>query len=215
MTQLSRENRRSRLALDYRAFARAKPCDAVSVTAHTSLEALEKGRPAAPDQGEAGLAEFYCAQFKFPILTGAGTTTKTPVVAVFDASHVGYPYASPGARILSRPLPWSPHVHVTGSLCIGPMWRDSNGRLLLIQLVAHCARFLNCDEPDPGAGYNGWNAAAIEYWRTTMNRQPLNPGLVYPTLPLEVTHGVLGPTGDDTFLPANAGDDFVPLGTAS
>jgi hypothetical protein len=30
----------------------------------------------------------------------------------------------------------------------------------------------------------------VKYWRTVLRRRPITPGLVYPTLPAEVTHAI-------------------------
>ncbi|MBI5511417.1 MAG: hypothetical protein HY903_21880 [Deltaproteobacteria bacterium] len=102
-----------------------------------------------------------------------------------------YPYTSPTATVLSRPFPWTPHVHPqTGMVCMGEAWRLSVGRMLFPQLIVHVMHCLNFDEPDRGPKYVGWNAEAINYWRQKLHTQPLHPDLLYPVLPLELTHGI-------------------------
>ena len=40
-----------------------------------------------------------------------------------------------------------------------------------------------------GSGYRGWNGAAVDYWQRELKEQPITPGLTYPMLPTEITHG--------------------------
>jgi hypothetical protein len=62
--------------------------------------------------------------------------------------------------------------------------------MLAAQLVTHVMRLLNCDEPDRGSEYGGWNPAAAHHWRTVLRKRPLNPDLRYPVLPADITHAV-------------------------
>jgi len=58
--------------------------------------------------------------------------------------------------------------------------------MLLAQLVVHTMRFLNFDEDDQ-PGYDGWNPAAIRYWRTEMGCRPAIADLKVPVLPDALT----------------------------
>lgn len=201
----------ARTSLDYRVVTHARPCSSVEVTAYDTIAAFERGLVISEANGEAGRARYYRADLKFPILTGPETMTTEPVIALLDISADTHPFSDPRVSIVTRPLPWSPHVSSGGLVCIGTTWREARGRMLLLDLIAHVARFLNCDEPDPGPTYVGWNAAAIGYWRTVLNRKPVNPGLSYPVVPVELTHGVR-PVADDVFLPASDDGFFCPAG---
>jgi hypothetical protein len=187
-----------------------------------SDEALRAGLEATPEECEAGRAGLIIVEYCFPILIGAGKTT--PLVrAKFDLLAGGnYPYSAPAATCLGAPLPWSPHVHPTsGTVCLGDGWAHARGRMLAAQLVVHVMRLLNCDEPDRGSDYGGWNPPAAHYWRAVLGRRPLNPDLLYPVLPADVTHAVddensgfrvasAGATSNDSLLGVPAGI-FEPI----
>src|SRR5262249_17942058 len=141
----------------------------------------------------------------------------------FDISSNGYPFDQPRVLVVSQPIPWNPHVQPgSGVVCIGEGWEAARGRMTLVELVAHVARILNCDEPDRGTAYVGWNSAAISYWRRELGCQPLNPGIRYPVLPVEITHGVSTDPAAMAFMPvvdADAGrvEDlgFAPVRSAT
>jgi hypothetical protein len=223
MARLTPSERTDRLALCYRATVRLSAPGLRSVRAFGSEAELRAGRELSAEEGEAGRALFYLVEYAFPILVGPGPTTDR-AVARFDLLAGGnYPYSDPSVAILTRPLPWSPHVRPqTGAVCIGEGWKHASGRMLAAHLVVHVMRLLNCDEPERDPSYGGWNAAAVRYWRTTMRTKPLNPDLQYPVLPAEITHGAADaegafrgidtgfrPLGDRA--PAGAGG-FRPLG---
>jgi hypothetical protein len=73
------------------------------------------------------------------------------------------------------------------------MWSQARGEITLGHLIVHICKLLNFDEPDREPSYGGWNADAVRYWRKELGRQPITKGLVYPTLPAEVTHAVTIP----------------------
>jgi hypothetical protein len=193
MARLTPAERSDRLALDYRTTVRLASPALASIRAFGSEAELKVGREVTPVEAEAGRAAIYVVEYTFPILVGPGPTTDR-AVARFDLLAGGnYPFSDPSAAILSRPLPWSPHVQsANGVVCIGDGWRTARGRMLAAQLVVHVMRLLNCDEPDREPWYTGWNAAAVRYWRTTMGCRPQNPDLQYPALPAEITHGARG-----------------------
>jgi hypothetical protein len=67
------------------------------------------------------------------------------------------------------------------------MWEDASGKMLLGPLMVHVAKLLNFDEIPRSDNYGGYNPQAAEYWRTQLKRQPINPHLVYPNLPADVS----------------------------
>ena len=72
--------------------------------------------------------------------------------------------------------------------------------MLLGQLMVHVAKLLNFDEIPRTDNYGGYNREAAEYWRSELHRQPINPQLVYPPLPAEISSvpdPVIRPKGTD------------------
>ncbi|MDQ7814200.1 MAG: hypothetical protein RDU25_00115 [Patescibacteria group bacterium] len=126
-------------------------------------------------------------------------------------AHGGYPRTEPRVQVVSQPLPWSPHVaQPAGVFCIGEIWKERQGHMLLGGLIIHTMRVLNCDEKDRGGGYVGYSPAAIGYWREVLKRQPVNPDLEYPLLPPDVAYGIEDP--NSAFVPIGGG--FEARGTA-
>lgn len=191
MGRLSPKDLRSRLAYDARICARLSSPHLV-LSAHVSNEAMQKGIAATEAEAETGQASMYLARFNFATLTGPGVTTPTVAVSFNLLAGGNYPFSEPLVSVVSpRPLPWSPHVHPgSGTVCIGEVWSRSRGQMLFGQLVVHVMRVMNFDEPNRDPSYDGWNAEAIRYWRTTMKCRPLNAGIVYPTMPEDLTHGI-------------------------
>jgi len=218
MARLTPAERNHRLALDYRTTVRLASPALGSVRAFGSEAEFRAGREVTPEEGEAGRAVFYLVAYTFPILVGPGPTTDR-ALARFDLTAGGnYPFSTPQVAIVTRPLPWSPHVHgASGMVCLGEGWGRARGRMLAAQLVVHVMRLLNCDEPDRDPSYGGWNAEAVRYWRTTMRCRPLNADLPYPVLPAEITHGAADTEGAFQALGAPGGfrgidTGFRPLG---
>src|SRR5262249_47522355 len=101
------------------------------------------------------------------------------------------PFSEPACFVTSRPIPWSPHfLPSSGAICLGELWGQARGAMTLGHLIVHLCKLLNFDEPDREPSYGGWNAAAVNYWRTVLRRRPVTEGLAYPTLPAEVPHAV-------------------------
>jgi ubiquitin-protein ligase len=189
MARLLPAELRLRRAFDYRVIQGLRSDHLGRIRAYTSDEAYQAGVVAGDQEGAAGLVRHYVVPFNFPILIGAGKTTPGVVVKFDLQTCSNYPFAPPMVTCLGEPRPWSPHVHPTsGVVCLGGGWSAAHGRMLAAQLFIHVMRLLNCDEPGSGDSYGGWNAAAVQYWRTVLKCQPLNPELGYPVLPSDVTH---------------------------
>ncbi|MFH1022515.1 MAG: hypothetical protein V1809_03940 [Planctomycetota bacterium] len=128
-----------------------------------------------------------------------------------------FPFTPPTVTITSTPRPWSPHFSLSGWVCIGNNW-DPNGNYLVAQLMLDVIRFLNWDEHDSGDRYVGFNASAYRYWLNKRHGQPITPGLSYPKLPLDLTHGIdetpknnyFKPLGGDFIIPSDKGF-FTPV----
>ncbi|MDB4931674.1 MAG: hypothetical protein JWM10_4158 [Myxococcaceae bacterium] len=202
MARLNPAQLRTRLAFDHSVIRGLTAAD------HVTVRAFADGRherEVTLTEGEAGLATRYLAEYRFPILTGPGPTTDRALVRFDLLAGGNYPFSEPVVEVLSRPRPWTPHVHPSsGAVCLGGGWRRAQGRMLAAHLVVHVMHLLNFDEPAPDAGYSGWNGEAISYWRGKLGLRPLHPGLPYPVLPAEVTHRVAAP-----------GTEFVALSVAS
>lgn len=194
MARLSPQELRSRLAFDWKVVRGLRSPALGPVRGFVSADDVRRGDDATDADGEAGRVTIYRIDLQFPILTGPGPTTPS-ALCHFDLLAGGnYPFSTPAASLVSRPLPWSPHVHpTTGTVCLGEGWARARGRVLAAQLVVHVMHLLNCDEPDRGPLYVGWNAEAIRYWRSTLGGKPLHPNLAYPVLPAEITHGIEDP----------------------
>lgn len=190
MNALTPDRLRKRLGFDWRVVTQLEAPSLGTVRAFADAAALRSGRVVTPEEGERGSATIFVIEYLIPTLVGPGVFTPQTTVR-FDLMTGNYPFTSPTATVLSRPLPWTPHVQPqTGMVCMGQVWQRSGGRMLFPQLVVHVAHMLNFDEPDRGPAYVGWNAEAINYWRKTLRGRPLHPDLQYPVLPLELTHGI-------------------------
>ena len=203
---------RSRRGFDYRVVRELRSPILRSILAFASEDDLRRGREVTVEEGEQGRANVYVVTYDLEFLTGPGAVGRGAVV-VFALPGDTYPFVAPAAGIRSAPTPWSPHVHASGMICIGEGWAEARGNMLLAQLIVHVARLLNCDEPDRGPEYGGWNPAAIAYWRTTMGCQPLRR-LDYPVLPIHVTHGVQDPAAAFRAVAADADFRALVLGDA-
>ncbi len=185
MPTLSPELGVARRALDYRATVPMRSPILASVRAFASGSKT----PVTPEDGERGRAMVYLVEYALKFLTGPGTYANRVTVRIDLALSTDYPITPPEATVVSTPKPWSPHVlATTGSICIGEIWKEANGKMLVAHLVPHIARVLNCDETDRGAGYIGWNAEAVSYWRSVMKKAPVTSGLIYPVPPTDITH---------------------------
>jgi hypothetical protein len=101
-----------------------------------------------------------------------------------DTDVPDYPIQEPGTSILSSHTPWSPHFKSGLPVCIGgEFWAPKRGHVTLGHLAIHLAHLLNWDEKGRGAGYVGWNAAAVAHHRDKYRGAPLNAEIDYPTLP--------------------------------
>lgn len=185
MPTLSPELAVARRTLDYRATMALRSPLLASVHAFAS----GAKKPITVEDGERGRAMVYIVDYNLKFLTGPGAFANRVTVRFDIAMSTDYPIVAPGATVVSSPKPWSPHVLPNvGSICIGEIWENAHGKMLIAHLVAHVARVFNCDEEDRGRWYSGWNADAVEYWRRAMNCGPVTPGLAYPVPPTDITH---------------------------
>ena len=184
---LSPQQLASRLRLDHQVVAAMNQV-VFDATAYSSRLALAAGHdPIGPDRSAEATA--YRVEFTVPTLIGPGQLAPTTTVGV-DLNVRDYPYAEPSIFLIGDQVPYSPHFKAGMPVCIGEIWTEARGNLLLGQLLVHIARLLNWDETIRGGGYEGWNGEAIAYHRAHYGSRPLNPELRYPTVPVAITHGV-------------------------
>lgn len=209
MPQLTPNELDSRRALDYRTVVGLSREAIGGIAAYACIRDIKDRREVTVAEGEAGRATVYVVEYCFPHLVDRERTATT-ALAVFDLSAGGnYPFTPPLGAFISRPFPWSPHVHPgSGNICLGPAWPAAGGRMLFAHAVVHVMRLVNFDEPRTSPD-GGWNASADAYWQTTLRRKPYLPDLRYPRLPTEITHGLSDE--NDVFRPAT--DEFGPAGS--
>ncbi|MFI5298626.1 MAG: hypothetical protein ACHREM_11050 [Polyangiales bacterium] len=187
------DDRTTRAILDERALASLHSPNLGEISAFASRPAYLTGQRLSKAERLSGTARLYTVEYRMKYLVGPGPTAEGTLV-LFDVSSLDYPGADPSVSIRRKPLPWSPHVQpFTGVACIGEGWRLANGYMLLAELVVHVMRLLNCDEPDRGAAYGGYNPEAADYWRETLGRGVLDRTVEYPLISTEVSHGVVPP----------------------
>jgi hypothetical protein len=209
----------TRLAFDYEVVSQLHSPIIRAVRAFDSFESYRAGRDLPAEHGFEGRAILYLVEYH--VRTFASREQYIERVGVcFDLLAGGsYPFTKPAVTVVTRPIPWSPHFHLpSGTVCVGNIWANAGGRMLLAQMIVHVARLLNFDEPKSVREAN-WNREADEYWRGVLKCRPINSQLEYPILPSHVTHGE--ETAEDEFVAvgddanANCLDGFLPLGVQS
>ncbi|MGH9188535.1 MAG: hypothetical protein ACRD0Q_00650 [Acidimicrobiales bacterium] len=198
---LSPAELRTRLAFDYEVASRMVG-RVFDLQAFASTADLAARRNPVEDETEGHRATKYRVLFSVPTLVGPGQFAPETEVGI-DLSVRGYPIAEPLTWVQSSHVPFSPHFKKGAPVCIGEIWREARGHMLLGSLLVHIARLLNWDEIARGGGYVGWNPAAVAYHAEVYGQGALDPDLVYPSLPLQLTHGLLAP--EDLFTPRRGG----------
>lgn len=182
----------SRLSLDFRAAMLLRSLCVPELSAYPDESSFQRDKPIAGPE-DASRARIYKVRYAVRTLTAVDATSESTVVKYDLLAGGSYPFTVPLATVMSRPVPWSPHFHSTGTICLGAGWQQARGKMLLAHLVIHVAKLLNFDEP-VRAQEDGFNPAAATYWLGTLRGRPLNPELVYPDLPAEfLVHGITPP----------------------
>jgi hypothetical protein len=173
-----------RLGLDKRAMDAIKG-PALSYQAYTS----SRKKTLITEESQAGRAAFYVVDFHARTLIGEGRYTEHCTI-IFDLLTDNYPWTPPAIYQVSRPILFTPHISQNnGFVCIGPVWTDARGQLLLAQLVLHVlASIINWDRPS--VRHAGYCPEADLYWREVLGGRPITPNFPYPSIPLEITHGI-------------------------
>ena len=211
MARLRKEELGERLRLDYQV-AMGMRCAAMDVTAHHKSEDLRAQRNLITSEVNAHLASHYRACYRIKTLVGRDRYAEHTAVHFDLLANGNYPYSEPGCWVVSSPMPWSPHFKKGYPICIGEIWKEAKGNILLGHLLIHVARLLNFDEAARGGGYRGWNGAAINFWQKQLHGRPITSGLVYPALPVDLTHGLTpGAEGAQAFRVGRSSGGAHPL----
>jgi len=184
--RLSPDQLKRRLAFDFKVCQRMFGV-VFSGEAYRNSTDLQKRRNLITLPGDGYLARKYRVDFHVRTLIGPGSFADTTTIG-FNLEAENYPYEEPHTWLISPHVPYSPHFRrKTPSVCIGPIWEDADGDMLLGELFVHIARLLNWDGDK---GYRGWNPEAVAFYLNTYGERPLTPGLRYPLLPTDLVHGL-------------------------
>ncbi len=191
MSTLSPTQLAERRRLDHRVMLdMARRSELIEVRAFVRVDDLRSGANAIGTNGDAANANHYLVRYAVRTLAGPNRLFDATTVHFDLLAGGNYPYSEPACWVLSRPLPWTPHFREGSPICLGELWRDARGQVLLAHLVRHLAKLLNFDELERHPGYRGWNGAAIDHWRQELGARPITPELRYPEPAVELTHGV-------------------------
>jgi hypothetical protein len=155
----------------------------MEVQAFRDVDDLRALRDPITSVDDGHLATHYHVDYNLRTLISRDQYSPRTTVHFDLFANNNYPLTEPSCFVIDTPMPWSPHFWAGYPICIGDIWEQSEGTMLLGQLFIHIAKLLNFDEPAHTPGYEGYNGEAIEYWETVLGRQPITPSLIYPRLP--------------------------------
>lgn len=180
------DDTQSRLKLDFEIMTlMSNPF--LSFEAYRNVDDLRARRRAILTAAEGQLARHYRVEYQIRTLVGRGRYSKLTTVHFDLFADNNYPYSQPACFVIDSEMPWSPHFYPGVPICVGRIWEQAEGSMLLGQLMVHIAKLLNFDEPEyEDPTYGGYNPEAVKYWETTLKRQPITK-LIYPQLP-EIAH---------------------------
>jgi hypothetical protein len=187
MAGLGPEDLRSRLQLDFRVISRMRS-PVMQTAAYRNVDDLRKRRNPITSDQEGHLATHYFVDYHIRTLVGRDLFSDRTSVHVDLHANNNYPFSEPGCYVVESRMPWSPHFLKGRPICLGEIWLQANGTMLLGQLLVHIAKLLNFDEVARGGGYIGYNGEAIEYWKKVLGYQPITKNLPYPELPPGIIH---------------------------
>jgi hypothetical protein len=191
MAGLGPDDLRSRLQLDFRVVSRMRS-PLMQVAAYRNVDDLRKRRNPITSEHEGHLATHYFVDYHIRTLVGRDLYSDRTSVYINLQANKNYPFSEPGCYVESK-MPWSPHFLKGRPICLGEIWQQAQGTMLLGQLLIHIAKLLNFDEVARGGGYVGYNGEAIEYWKRVLGYQPITKTLPYPELPGEIINTAPAP----------------------
>jgi hypothetical protein len=187
MAGLGQDDLRSRLQLDFRVASRMRS-PLMQIAAYRNVDDLQKRRNPITSDDDGHLATHYFVDYHIRTLVGRGVYSDRTGVNVDLQANNNYPFSEPGCWVVEGRMPWSPHFMKNRPICLGEIWLQAQGTMLLGQLLVHIAKLLNFDEVARGGGYVGYNGEAIEYWKSVLDYQPITRNLPYPELPRDILY---------------------------
>lgn len=172
----------SRLRFDYQIVS-LMSSPLMRVEAYRNVDDLRARREAVTSVSDGHLATHYRVEYNIRTLVNRGRYSDQTTVHFDLFANNNYPHTEPSCFVVDSEMPWSPHFWKGYPVCIGNIWEQADGSMLLGQLLIHIAKLVNFDEPAHTPGYEGYNGEAIEYWETVLGRRPITANLRYPKLP--------------------------------
>ena len=188
MAGQNRDDIRPRLLLDYKIVSGMKS-PLMNVATYRNVYDLRKRRNPIISLDEGHLATHYLVDYNIKTLVSRDVYSDRTTVYVDVLANTNYPFEEPVCWVIESKMPWSPHVRKTdGWICLGPLWQQAQGAMLLGQLLVHIAKLLNFDEAPRGPDYVGFSGEAIQYWKNVLGYKPITRNLPYPQLPLHLLY---------------------------
>lgn len=173
----------SRLRLDYQVVMHMRS-PLMIIEAYRSADDLDLRRNLIVSLEEGQLATYYRVDYQIKTLIGPGRYSNKTTVRFDLFADNNYPISQPSCFVIDSDMPWSPHFYQDQPICIGDIWADAEGSMLLGELMVHVAKLLNFDEPEyEDPDYTGYSPEAVDYWVSELGRQPVTRNLRYPVLP--------------------------------
>jgi hypothetical protein len=147
-----------RLQYDWRVASRMQN-EIVRITPFASVSGAKTGRILDARLADEGHATTYVAEYTFPMVTRHSSERASNNVVRLSGTRAlidlrvdaSYPLSTPLVQILGTPRPFSPHVHpLTGTVCLGELWKESAGSMLVGELVVHVAAHPELRRTRPG-----------------------------------------------------------------
>jgi hypothetical protein len=177
-----------RRAFDFRVLNDMR-CSTFDFEAYRTMSDLERRRRQVTDPADGGAVSKYRWNFKIRTHTSRDSFAPETEIGV-NTEVADYPRVPPSTWILSSHVPWSPHFMQGAPVCIGgELWAPTGGHITLGELAINIAHLLNWDEKGRGAGYVGWNGAAIAHHKQAYKGRPIDPDVRYPILPTWLSGG--------------------------
>lgn len=206
MARLTPQQQQARLKFDYQVVMKMRS-PLLNVTAYRSASDLEKRSNPIVSEEEARLATHYLVVYHLRTLVGPDRYSDKTSIKFDLLANGDYPFSRPACYVVSSEMPWTPHFRDKLPICIDrEMWEDAQGQMLLGHLLVHIAKLLNFDEIPRSDDYGGYTPEAADYWRTKLNGRPIDPDLVYPVLPSEISQ-----KPEDSFTAAGIQSNAVSL----
>lgn len=184
MRTLTAEEARSRAARDGEGVQAINESGyPVHISGFHSTKDAEQERNEVPLVGHYDPPTVFRMRCDFDTLRSPGVPLRGATFVIDSNAGGDYPGTEPLSKIVSRPVPFVPHIGTSGGVCHGHFvwvpWRTQ-----LPDYLAQLCRLLNYDEPPPAGGFTAMNPAAVRHW-ATLGHRPLDPALGSPIITLD------------------------------